>query len=379
MGADRISIRSRLRTDVVLGAMRAAFLEPNGALSRAWPVAVLMLACLSCQRKSPTTPTIPLTPAPLSIVCPANLVVRATAPASVVFTAPIVSGDGASGAICSPTSGSSFGYGLTTVSCVASSPVATPPRCDFSVRVQEASPALALRFLAFGDSLTEGEVAAPRLSLQVLLPEKSYPAVLGKKMRAAYPEQSVSIFNAGVSGESATCGQPQTRSCDDPQASEQRLVDRLDADRFDALLLMEGTNDINGGVSLDALRNSLSADIRRARQRGVSFIFLATLPPQVPGTPIGRGSHPDDVIGANDVIRDLARAEGVTLVDVFAAVEPQLLQTVGDDGLHLTEYGYEVVAGTFFEAIRSSFAANASSVTLSMPTRVQPRADRRPD
>ena len=57
----------------------------------------------------------------------------------------------------------------------------------------------------------------------------------------------------------------------------------------------------------------------------------------------------------NAGIRSLAAAEGVTLVDVFNAFDVTLL---GPDGLHPTAQGYQVIANTFFNAIRATLEAS---------------------
>jgi lysophospholipase L1-like esterase len=56
---------------------------------------------------------------------------------------------------------------------------------------------------------------------------------------------------------------------------------------------------------------------------------------------------------ANVQIRALAASEGVVLVDANAAMAPQGAALIGGDGLHPTEQGYQVLAQTFFDAIKA--------------------------
>jgi lysophospholipase L1-like esterase len=56
----------------------------------------------------------------------------------------------------------------------------------------------------------------------------------------------------------------------------------------------------------------------------------------------------------NDRIRALAAAESVALVDVYDVMKDDL-SLIGDDDLHPTIHGFEVMANTFFEAIKRNF------------------------
>jgi len=49
----------------------------------------------------------------------------------------------------------------------------------------------------------------------------------------------------------------------------------------------------------------------------------------------------------------IARGEGAVLVDVYAALAPEVNANVSIDGLHLTPLGYRRVAETVFAAIRA--------------------------
>jgi lysophospholipase L1-like esterase len=123
--------------------------------------------------------------------------------------------------------------------------------------------------------------------------------------------------------------------------------------RYDAVLLMEGTNDLGDRDAavepavLDGLHNMVSD----AKSRGVR-VFLATLPPM---NPKGfRGLAWSLIPGFNDQIRSLAASEGVTLVDVFQALNSDVDTMVGPDGLHLSAAGYLKTADTFMAAIKAN-------------------------
>lgn len=207
------------------------------------------------------------------------------------------------------------------------------------------SPTLgATRFVAFGDSLTAGFTAVSATAL-VPSPPQAYPFKLEAMLRDRYYDQgdAIVVVNEGVNGEWAQDGQF-------------RIVRVLADWRPDALLLMQGTNDLSaigdaGAVlALEGLENTL----RDARARG-AVVFLATLPPQVPGSRLGSAAG-DLLDEFNAAVRRLAARQNVPLVDVHAAFRGDL-SLISADGLHPTEAGYQRIAEAFFEAIRSRFEA----------------------
>jgi lysophospholipase L1-like esterase len=213
--------------------------------------------------------------------------------------------------------------------------------------------------MAFGDSLTWGEVAqAVSPTLHVYDPANSYPTLLEAQLKSAYAAQAADIvvFNDGAQGLMAT-------------KDEDRFVESLNARRPDAVLLLEGSNDANSGtVPPSAVAQSLRADISRAKRAGVSTVFLATLPPEVSGRP--RALNPDGIFDTNYEIRDAAEREGAVLVDLYAAMDPRRELLIGDDGLHPTAAGYKFIAETFLAAIRASL--QAPSVSTTPPTAFGP-------
>jgi lysophospholipase L1-like esterase len=88
--------------------------------------------------------------------------------------------------------------------------------------------------------------------------------------------------------------------------------------------------------------------IRDAKQRGIRPM-LATIPPARPGG--RRDGLPALIAAFNDQVRALARREAVDLIDVFAAMD---LSMIGQDDLHPTPQGYDVMAQTFYNVIVSA-------------------------
>jgi lysophospholipase L1-like esterase len=195
-----------------------------------------------------------------------------------------------------------------------------------------------LRYLAFGDSLTEGVVSAPHTQTLVTTPH-AYPARLAEALRARYREQpEVAVFNEGKAGEFSTDGKG-------------RLPDAIKAHAPEVLLLLEGANDINflGRNGITRVVVALEDMIKDAHRRGL-VVFVGTLPRQREG---GRSAGGVDFVEElNGQIRKTALEEGATVVDVYNQLD---LSLVGEDGLHLTEAGYVRLADIFAAAIRQAF------------------------
>ena len=260
--------------------------------------------------------------------------------------------------VCNPASGTSLGLGAYTITCTVTDAAGRTAICSFAVRVVQ-PPRLSLdRFLAFGDSITEGQVSAPpSFWFPVVEPENSYPTKLDGLLRARYRGQSLTVINAGRGGERA--GDSSTRD---------RLEDRIARDRPEALLLMEGANDLTleaqqGGPDHPYLTDAVESVremVATTRSGGVR-VFLATIPPaRPPGTKNLPPELPQLIAEYNQEIRSVAEEEGVLLVDVYAAMINRL-DLIGEDGLHPTVAGYELIAQTFFDAIRANLEASPGS------------------
>jgi lysophospholipase L1-like esterase len=275
------------------------------------------------------------------MMCPADIEHESPSdvPVEVHYDPPPTTGGGRPpvGFTCTPPSGSAFAVGTTTVNCAATDAAAQSATCAFQVTIT-AAPRLSLTtFLAFGDSLTEGKVS---VGLTLLAgPPESYPSKLQIQLAGRYRNQTIVVVNAGVSGEQAVEG-------------ARRLPGVLGSFRPEVLLLMEGTNDLFHwrDEGIPRAIPALESMIREARGRGV-HVLLATVPPQRTGG--ARDDVAQLVPALNREVRALASREGVPLVDVFAAMDGQP-HLIGSDELHMTEQGYEFMAGVFLEAIKTT-------------------------
>jgi lysophospholipase L1-like esterase len=308
---------------------------------------------------SPTTPT-PPPPPPPPVADPPTLacgegVSRATVNAAglaVSFDAPpVTGGEGSVSVTCAPQSGETFPIGTTAVTCKATDSLNRTGECSFPVTVSKLATLSRTKFLAFGDSITAGEVTFPVGSLshgagsitkQIVVPSAAYPTVLLKTLQGRYPSQAAAIIvaNYGLGGDRAA-------------VARARFLDALAILRPEVVLLWLGHNDIPGG--LDGAASTAASEMRvmaaEARLRGMR-VFIATMVPPRPGgtKPIGQ-LYIDDY---NNRMRSLAASEGAVLVDIYTALLPEVTRWVGVDGLHPTEAGYAKIADVWFQAIQAN-------------------------
>ncbi len=201
--------------------VRVAGWLPRPSLFAVLAALVLVAAC-----SSPTAPTPPPEPPlpppvvvdPPSITCPPSVGDTAASDAggSIIFGEPQVDKGAAPVTLaCTHSSGSSFPIGVTTVECTATDAMNRTATCSFQVELTP-SPKIAMtRFMAFGDSITAGEVTEPigsanslgafLFTKQVVVPSASYPTMLQRSLTSRYLAQasSIQVINEGLPGETA--------------------------------------------------------------------------------------------------------------------------------------------------------------------------------
>jgi lysophospholipase L1-like esterase len=323
-----------------------------------WSALVMTLAvgaaCSSPAAPTPPPPPPPPPASPPTLSCVEGVsraTVNATGVAVNFDTPPVTGGQGSVSVVCSPSSGETFPIGTTEVKCTATDTLNRTGDCTFNVTVSKLAQLSRTRYLAFGDSITAGEVTFPVGSLsgsgtfgkQVILPGSAYPAVLERTLVGRYSSQaaSIAVINSGSGGEKTI-------------NARDRFFQALNTVRPEVVLLMHGHNDIPGG--LDGAASGAASELRimasEARNRGMR-VFIATLCPPRPN-----GNRTIDQVFIDDYnnrMRALAAGEGAVLVDVYAALLSDVTRYIGVDGLHPTEFGYAKIADTFFQAIQANF------------------------
>ena len=249
----------------------------------------------------------------------------------------------------------------------------------------QSAPTLAFtRFVAFGDSLTAGEivgegmVAQGGLLIRPLLidPFLSYPADLTRDLALRYATQQPFVTNAGVADEDTAHGLVRLPSVLSPPNQQPPQV----------LLLMEGANDISSGnpSTVSPAVQNLDSMVRLAKNSGLRVV-VGTLPPENPNACTGsnvpagcvfRGGGAALVVPFNTAVKSMAATESVAVADVYQAFNGDVTTLIGSDGLHPTAAGYQVVADTFFGVIKqtietppSQMVAPAGAHTFTVPQR----------
>jgi lysophospholipase L1-like esterase len=181
------------------------------------------------------------------------------------------------------------------------------------------------KYVAFGDSITQG--------LNTLY--GGYPALLEKKLKAYFGEAEV--VNEGMGGHTTGDG-------------VEKVGPILQRENPAYLLILFGANDIiQGRLSLEESISNLRIIIQRAKDNQ-TIPIIGTLTPFDPWGPHGWPHWVAHTYELNIKIKELAQEENIELADHFAAFNNDFALLI-DDGLHLNEKGYEVMAETWFRVI----------------------------
>lgn len=293
----------------------------------------------------------PVTPPPvptLTVTCPPAVQGQSTdgQPVAVSYGAPQASGgQGAITLSCTPPSGSLFPGGTTNVTCTAVDARTVTATCNVKVFVQVPPRLIGNgHIVAFGDSITAGTPGGGTFSpYSVITSEFAYPLKLELLLKERYRLQNPRVEAEGIPAEYAQDG-----------------VDRLPVvlARYnpDIVIIMEGTNDLlflNQGMEDAAV--AIRKMVQQAKALNVK-VLLSTVIPQRAG---GLRVPPRDPYAAfvpllNAKIKEIATAENVPLVDMYAVFQKDMT-LIGIDDVHPTPRGFQVMAETFFEAIKANF------------------------
>jgi acyl-CoA thioesterase I len=247
---------------------------------------------------------------------------------------------------CAPASDSTFPVGTTSVTCTGTDARGVTASCTFNVTLNAPPRLGATNFVAFGDSITAGEITVQgegHIRIQTIQDALSYPTDLRTSLTGRYGAQTILLDNAGAKGELTKDGLS-------------RLPSVLSS-RYQVLLLMEGANDISNqlsGAARDQALANLRSMVRLAKSRNFK-VLLGTLPPENPLACCPRRGVGEVLLSSfNAGVQSIGAGEGVPVVDTFAAFNGDLT-LLGPDGLHPTAQGYQVIANAFFTSIKATF------------------------
>lgn len=319
-----------------------------------------LLQLAACGAKTPTQPDPPPPPpGQLVMSCPAEIVREATTAqgTDVHFESPSPTGGRAPYAVqCEPGSSSVFPAGESTVRCTATDVDALQAACSFTVRVRVSQAIARTKFVAFGDSITDGKVSLVPL-ISMAGPD-TYPYKLEQMLLQKYPSQTITVSNQGLSGEHL--GQ-----------AVLRLPGVLDAEKPEVLLLLDGVNAVwirSTAIQTANLRTMITA----AQQRGVEVIIATVMPVAPEWEADGHVGAMSRIRALNAQVFQLADQFGLgNVVDLFALFDANM-HLIGKDGLHPSIEGQTRIAEAFRDEIIRRYETR-STMSSRLSTMGSPR------
>ena len=201
------------------------------------------------------------------------------------------------------------------------------------------------RYLAFGDSITEGDAS---------FGDFTYRRTLQSLLEGHFGVAE--ILNAGAGGTTTDQGAA-------------RIDSELTRNDPAFVLVVYGTNDWNACDTPESCftQDALRSIVRAVKLKG-AHAFVSTIPPVNTGFDDRVPPERQDwVDGANALIRTVVREEGSVLMDVNAAMIQAAggnLSNLFEDHVHPNPSGYDVIAQAMFEAIARGQVGAASDAGL---------------
>ncbi len=184
--------------------------------------------------------------------------------------------------------------------------------------------AQAEEIIAFGDSITAGGMDPAGSDAG------GYPTVLQQIYDSR--GQAVTVRNAGNPGERTTHGVNRISS----------VLSRYSGANY--LLLLEGTNDVIGGVSVPTIIHDLGVMVDKTKAKGITPL-IATLTPEEK-----YGNTQLIASTLNPQISSLAADKGITLVDLYEVTSASWAAWSWD-GLHPNYDGMYAIASAWYAKI----------------------------
>lgn len=206
------------------------------------------------------------------------------------------------------------------------------------------------RFVAFGDSITWGATSAwaGQEGMFFAAANGGYAERLQVNLTTAHPPQRFTVFNEGLPGELAVNALTRFRSV-------------LATRRPEVVLLLEGINDLSNDVSVSRIIGALGAMLDAAAATGVPVLIATQYQTYEVIDPDGnyRSNGAPLVPALNQAIRSLVVGRlNVYLVDLEPAMQNRAL--VGNDGIHLEDAGFDIMAARFQAVIDAAFPVRGS-------------------
>jgi len=185
-------------------------------------------------------------------------------------------------------------------------------------------------YLAFGDSITYGVLS------RTWFPDKGYVPRLEQLLRSHF--SAAKVLNRGVPGERTFEGLA-------------RIETVLNQDKSKYLLLMEGTNDMTGGIPSETAAFNIEEMIKKCLQFDV-YPLIATIIPR--SDLFWNLGIRDRTLLFNKLLKKIVPSYSLPLADQYGIFMdfPDGYLNLFSDGAHPNELGYELMAETWFENIK---------------------------
>jgi lysophospholipase L1-like esterase len=210
---------------------------------------------------------------------------------------------------------------------------------------------LSLNFLSFGDSITGcfydsyyGWADPP------IFPDCGYERRVYDRLNQEYGfcPGKLAFFNYATGGETTSGGLDRFYdTIMHPEQDQHRLYPQTAAVTLPNLvIIMEGSNDLNQGVSDFLIEINLRSMVDLAQKAGKQVI-IATLPPSFDPDPLERQQR---IPAFNSRIPVIASDYNIPVADVYSRLygHPEWMS---EDGLHLSGAGFDQMADVFYQAI----------------------------
>lgn len=221
---------------------------------------------------------------------------------------------------------------------------ACPPTPAQAVSLPASRAALAagrpLTVVAFGSSSTAGAGATG--------PDRTYPARLEARLRAAVPGAWISIVNRGANGQTMV-----------------EMLARLEADVVAAapvlVIWQAGSNEALRGMDPEEFRGRLIAGLERLRAAGTEVLLLDN---QRSRRVLENPAYPrfDAIMAEMAASGRAALFSRAALMRAWAAEGVGMATMVTSDGVHHTDHGYDCLAAAMTAAMAPALRRTAPPV-----------------
>lgn len=189
-------------------------------------------------------------------------------------------------------------------------------------------------FLAFGDSITHGQVNSEGLT------KGGYEVYLQARLRR--DDRNAFVINHGKTGETTSAGLTRLKKVlfGNPNAHY--------------VLILEGANDLLSGISSETTLFNIEAMVNSTHNSGLTPV-LGTM------TPLYNSRLNNAIVKVyNPGIAKISQEKSVAMANHYEALAPHW-GSWSEDGIHPNDDGYEVMAGVWYNAIVKASAGNNPS------------------